>query len=75
MENKGRGRQLSAIEPAFSLFLIRAELQSAWRHRNRPSRQLGSRRDWRGRGVGGGGDGGEGYGSRGRLVVMLANSK
>lgn len=48
MENKGRGRQLSAIEPSFSLFLIRAELQSAWRHRNRPSRQLGSRRDWRG---------------------------
>lgn len=48
VENKGRGRQLSAIEPSFSLFLIRAELQSAWRHRNRPSRQLGSRRDWRG---------------------------
>lgn len=55
VENKGRGRQRSAIEPAFSLFLIRAELQSAWRHRNRPSRQLGNRRDWRqggGRGVG-----------------------
>lgn len=52
MENKGRGRQRSAIEPAFSLFLIRAELQSAWRHRNRPSRQLGNRRDWRQEGGG-----------------------
>lgn len=47
VENKGKGKKLCDRDCP-SLFLITAELQSAWRHQNRPSRQLG-RPDGRGR--------------------------
>ncbi|TNN86940.1 hypothetical protein EYF80_002695 [Liparis tanakae] len=36
-----KGKETLGDRDCPSLFLITAELQSAWRHRNRPSRQLG----------------------------------